>query len=200
MTMKRVLIITVLAAWTVLHLQAQRPGAEDRGYLETPDRKGKLFLVPEFWLSFGSSTFIEIAPLLGYHVNDRLSIGLGPHYIYQSWKASSYMPGSQTHVFGIKGFTRFALITHAEQFLPFNLFNELFVHVEYEGMSLENGAYSTVGNEARYFSNLFLVGGGFSQRIGMYNSVSVMVLWNLNESYNTPYSNPVFRIGFNAYF
>ncbi len=34
---------------------------------EMPQRKGKFFLVPEFWLSFGSSTYIDIAPMLGYH-------------------------------------------------------------------------------------------------------------------------------------
>ena len=198
--MKRLLIITALAASAVLQLQAQRPGEAEGDYPESPDRKGKLFLVPEFWLSLGSSTFIELAPLLGYHVNDRLSVGLGPHYMYQSWRSTSYLPGSRTHVFGMKGFARFALITHAEQFLPFNLFNDLFAHVEYEGMSLENGIYSMVGDQARYFSQLLLVGGGFSQRIGLYNSVTFMVLWNLNESNTTPYSNPIFRIGFNAYF
>jgi hypothetical protein len=167
---------------------------------EPPNRKGKLFLIPEFWLSFGSSTYIEVAPLLGYHVNDRLVVGAGPHYIYQSWKASPGFPSIQTHVWGIKTFARFALITNAERYLPINLFNDLFFHVEYEAMNLENGVYGVVGEEERYFNNLLLVGGGFNQRIGMYNSVSFMVLWNINETYTSPYSNPIFRIGFNTYF
>jgi len=189
--MKRFFLIISLVYYGFLHLQAQP---------EPPDRKGKFFLIPEFWLSLGSVTYIEIAPMVGYHVNDRLSLGLGPHYIYQSWKATPYISAYQTHVGGIKGFARFAVITHAEEFLPIKLFNDLFVHVEFEEMSLENGAYDTVGNDERYLQPMFLVGGGFNQRIGMYNSVSLMILWNLNESAASPYSNPIFRIGFNAYF
>jgi len=166
-----------------------------------PDRKGKFFLIPEFWLSFGTRTYIEVAPMLGYHVMDRLVVGLGPHYIYQSVKATPYYPNSyETHAFGLKGFGRFALITNAEKFLPVNLFSDLFVHVEYEGMSLEKSVYYQPGDQGRFLYHGFLVGGGFNQRIGMYNSVSFMVLWDVNESSFSPYSNPVFRIGFNTYF
>ena len=56
---------------------------------EENSRKGKFFLIPEIWLSFGSSTYIDIAPMVGYHPLDRLAIGLGPQYIYQSYHASS---------------------------------------------------------------------------------------------------------------
>jgi len=166
-----------------------------------PDRKGKFFLTPEFWLSFGSTTYIEVAPLLGYHVMDRLVVGLGPHYIYQSVKATPYHPNAyDTHVFGLKGFARFFLFTDVEQFLPINLFSDLFIHLEYEGMSLEKNIYYQAGDQGRFIYHSFLVGGGFNQRIGMYNSVSFMVLWDINESSYSPYSNPVFRLGFNTYF
>jgi hypothetical protein len=171
-----------------------------QGQPEPADRKGKFFLVPEFWMSFGTVTYIEVAHLVGYHLNDRLTIGLGPHYIFQSSRPTpAYPNGWQTHVFGLKGFARFALITNAEQFLPINLFSDLFIHVEYEGMSLERNIYSP-GDQGRFIYHGFLVGGGVSQRIGIYNSISFMVLWDLNESSRSPYSNPVFRIGFNAYF
>lgn len=168
-------------------------------HMEEPqDRKGKVFLVPEFWLSFGFATYVEVAPMLGYHLNDRLVVGLGPHYIYQSVRSTPLYPSYQSHVFGLKCFSRFALITHAEEFLPLNLFNDLFVHVEYEGMSLAKDHY--VPDAGRELYNLVLVGGGFSQRIGSFNSISFMVLWDLNETSRSPYTNPVFRIGFNTYF
>jgi hypothetical protein len=97
---------------------------------------------------------------------------------------------------------RFALIRNAEEFLPIRLFNELFAHAEYEGMSLEKKHFyfPTYPDEGRFIYHGVLVGGGISQRVGLYNSISVMVLWNLNESSSSPYSNPVFRIGFNTYF
>lgn len=194
--MKKTILIFLILSSTALSVRTQ-------DYLrvqeDESDRRGKLFLIPEFWLSFGNSTYIEVAPLLGYHVSDRLIVGLGPHYIYQSVKATPYNPYAyKTHIFGLKSFARFALITHAEEFLPINLFNDLFVHAEYEGMSLEDDYYAP--DSKREIYNLFLIGAGVNQRLGMYNSISFMVLWDINETSRSPYSNPIFRIGFNTYF
>lgn len=184
-------MLILLIAMTAVSLKAQE---------EVPSRKGKIFLVPELWLSFGTRTYIELAPMVGYHILNRLSVGLGPHYIYQSQKAITPYPGYETHAYGLKGFARFSLITNAEEFLPIRLFSELFVHAEYEALSLEKMHYIPPYTEAgRFIYHGFLVGGGLSQRVGMYSSVSFMVLWDINESTYTPYSNPVFRIGFNAY-
>ena len=168
---------------------------------ESDGRKGKFFLIPEIWLSFGSSTYIDLAPMVGYHVFDRLSLGLGPHYIYQSQKATSSSASYQSHTYGLKGFTRFAIITNAEEWLPINLFSELYFHGEYEWLSLEEAYYSSSNTgEGRFNYNGILLGGGLSQRIGMYNSVSFTVLWDINNTINSIYSNPVFRLGFNTYF
>ena len=169
---------------------------------EMPSRKGKFFLIPEIWLSFGSRTYIELGPLVGYHVNDRLVVGLGPHYIYQNQKASPAYPYAyESHSFGLKGFGRFSLITNAGEFLPIKLFDDLFVHVEYEAMSLEN-SYSLPGSpdSDRFIYNALLLGGGFNQRVGMYNSISFTVLWDVNGTVYSPYSNPIFRVGFNTFF
>ncbi|MEZ5070340.1 MAG: hypothetical protein R2751_05075 [Bacteroidales bacterium] len=177
--------------------------APARGQDEAPSRKGKFFLVPEAWLSLGTYTHVEMAPLLGYHVTDRLSFALGPHYMYLSQKASAYNPTSyRTHLYGGKAFGRFALITHAEEFVPLHLFNDLFVQVEYEGLSMEKLYFYAPGfpDDGRFLYQGLLVGGGITQRLGVFNSMSILVLWDLNESSRSPYSNPVFRVGFNTYF
>ena len=195
---KSILIFIFLGSLLMLASgQQERQRMED----EMPQKKGKFFLVPEFWLSFGSSTYIEVAPMVGYHVLERLVIGAGPHYTYRSVKVSPAYPFAyETHAFGLKGFGRFALITNAEQFLPINLFSDLFVHIEYEGMSLEKNIYFQPTDEGRFIYHGILLGGGINQRLGMYNSVSFMILWNVNDSFVSPYANPVFRVGFNAYF
>jgi len=169
---------------------------------ETTGRKGKFFFIPEIWMSFGTRTYIDLAPMVGYHAMDRLAIAIGPHYIFQTQNANSYYQNSyQTHAYGLKGFARFSLITNAEEFLPINLFSELFVHVEYEGLSLEKAYYvPPYTEEGRFVYNGFLVGGGLSQRVGMHNSVSFTILWDINEMTVSPYSNPIFRVGFNAFF
>jgi len=165
---------------------------------EWPSRKGKFFLMPEFWLSLGPSTYIEVSPMVGYHVTDRLSVGVGPHYIYQRIKAFPY--NYETHVFGMRAFGRFALITNSEESILVNLFSDLFVHVEYEGMSLEKSIYHYLGGEGRFLCHSVLVGGGINRRLGPYNSVSLMILWDINESMSSPYASPIFRMGFNSYF
>jgi hypothetical protein len=170
---------------------------------ERPDRKGKFYLVPELWLSFGTVTYVEVSPLVGYHVTDRFSVGLGPHYIFQSQRATPLYPYEyRTHSYGLRGFARFALITNAEEYLPIRLFSELFAHAEYEGISLEKQYFyaPSYPEDGRFIYQGFLVGGGISQRVGVFNSISIMVLWDLNESSRSPFSNPVFRIGFNTYF
>ena len=169
---------------------------------ESTGRKGKIFFIPEVWMSFGTRTYIDLAPMVGYHVLDRLAFAIGPHYIYQTQKANAYYPYDyQTHAYGLKGFARFSLITNAEEFLPIKLFSELFVHLEYEGIKKEKAYYVPPYNEdGRYIYNGFLVGGGLAQRVGIHNSVSFTILWDINELTVSPYSNPIFRVGFNTFF
>lgn len=188
---KALLLLLVVTLSTSLFAQEESEG-----------RKGKIFLIPEVWLSFGSMTYIDLAPMVGYYIFDRLAIGLGPHYIYQSQKSSPAIPYAyQTHAYGLKGFARFSLITNAEEFLPIRLFSELFAHFEYEGLSLEKAYYvPPYTDEGRYIYQGILLGGGLSQRVGRYNSISFTVLWDLNEPTISPYSNPIFRVGFNTFF
>jgi len=190
--MKKVTLLLILATLTFSSMAQE----------EAASRKGKFFLVPELWLSFGTTTHIELAPMVGYHVLDRLAVGLGPHYMYQSQKATPYIPYAyQTHSYGLKGFARFSLITNAEQWLPIKLFSELFVHAEYEGLSLEKQYYvAPYTDDGRFIYRGLLLGGGLSQRVGIYSTVSFTILWDINESSISPYSNPVFRVGFNIFF
>ncbi len=192
--MWRKLFVFILAACCGIARMSAQP--------ETPDRKGKFYLVPEVWLSFGTRSYVEVAPLVAYHITHRLSAGIGPHYIYQSQKETPFLPYAyRTHLFGAKGFARFSVITDAERFLPVNLFSELFLHAEYEAISLEK-AYFYAPNypgEGRFIYQGFLVGGGLAQRVGAMNSISFMILWDLNESNRSPYSNPILRFAFNLY-
>jgi len=191
--MKKAVLLLLMLALTISLLAQEE---------ETTGRKGKFFLVPEIWISFGTNTYIDLAPMVGYHPMDRLALAIGPHYIFQSQNATPNYPyGYQSHSYGLKGFARFSLITNAEEFLPINLFSELFVHAEYEGLSLERAYYVPPYNEeGRYIYQALLLGGGLSQKIGIHNSVSFSILWDVNQTTISPYTNPVFRVGFNTFF
>ena len=191
--LKKLLIIVLIVAGCSASLNGQP---------EMPDRKGKFYLVPEFWFSVGTRSYIEIAPQIAYHLTHRLSAGLGPHYIFQSQRETPFFPQSyRTHLFGGKAFARFSVITDAEQFLPVNLFSELFLHAEYEAISLEKAYFyaPTFPDEGRFIYHATLVGAGLSQRMGELNSISFLLLWDLNDPTRSPYSNPVLRFAVNIY-
>jgi hypothetical protein len=75
----------------------------------------------------------------------------------------------------------------------------LFLQAEYELLSLEREYFDLTNPSAdgRFNLNSILVGGGIYQPIGRRSGFLITVLWNLNETYNSIYSNPVIRIGFN---
>jgi hypothetical protein len=40
------------------------------------------------------------------------------------------------------------------------------------------------------------VGAGYSQPLGEHMFLDLLILFNINETYNSPYTNPLFRLGF----
>lgn len=166
------------------------------------DRKGMFYLVPEAGLWFGNYTHIEVAPQLGYHLTDRISLGAGTHYMFYRNRDYFSTVVHSTHIWGIRGFSRISVIRDAARFLPFYLFDELFLHGEYERMNLDNSYFNNPAAplDDRYWMDYLYLGFGISQRIGPRSSYTVMLLWNLNDSYFSLYNNPTFRIGMNIYF
>ena len=194
------LIIVALIPCSVLHGQADISFKEMDEFRES--RTGMFYLVPEIGLWFGSYTNIEAAPQLGYHLTDRLSVGVGPHYsFYQNNNPYSLVHFS-THIWGIKSFSRFSVVRDAPEILPFYLFDELFAHFEYELTSLENQYFNAPNfpAEGRFRADYFYIGAGISQRTRGYTSYTILLLWNLNDSFNSLYRNPNYRIGLSIYF
>ena len=146
--------------------------------------KSKLFFGGGFGLQFGSVTLVELSPLIGYKLTPKLSAGISPTYKYYKYKDSytnnSY---SATNVFGGSLFARYDIIQN------------VFAHVEYESL-FYNTKIAGGMTEMQQF-NSFFVGGGYLQRIGGNSGMYFLVLWNLNDTPNSPYTNPVIRIGFN---
>ena len=50
------------------------------------------------------------------------------------------------------------------------------------------------GNQVIRINSVF-VGGGYRQPIGNRVAMEFLLLYNINDSYNSPYSNPIFRHG-----
>lgn len=104
----------------------------------------------------------------------------------------------ETHIYGYNFFTRLAVIQDMGK--TFGIGNGISVigQAEYEQLSLERKHFDVLGlyQDGRFWLDSFLVGGGIKQAIGRRSSIYMLMMWNLNETTNSPYSNPIFKIGF----
>jgi len=158
----------------------------------------------------GSATAIDISPEVMVRVVDQFHLGIGFSYDYLKYKnyfyddtLKLYLP-FKSNVYGGRIFARYYLRSLLDNFL-----GNLFVHAEYEYLyyvtpykSDPSGQISDLfgyrysyGKSAMEISSLFL-GAGYEQPLSDRVYMDIIVLYNFNESYNSPYSNPVFRLGF----
>lgn len=166
-------------------------------------RKGKFFITPEFGLQFGTITKIELAPMFGYYLTHRLSVGLGGRYEYfRDTRDYLYNTEMKTNIYGLRGFARFIVIDDFDNIVPIGMNTSVFAHAELEGLNLENRFFNApvYPDEGRFWYATALLGGGILQQSGPRSAFSAMVLWDVDSSSKSPYINPIFRMGFQFIF
>jgi hypothetical protein len=158
--------------------------------------KERLFFGGDLGLTFGTATYINIAPIVGYRITNRLSAGLGPIYIFESYRYY----GLRTSTYGGKGFISFTVIKDLGQYINIGLGN-IILHCENEFLNIEklgwddtrNKIYSE--NERLWIDNL-LIGGGLNQPFGENSGVNIYILWDVTQNKYSSHSNPIIRFGF----
>ena len=157
----------------------------------------RIFFGGNFGLQLGTITNIELSPLVGYKITPDFSAGTGIRYeYYKSTGKYGYSPSYRTFIYGSSVFTRYMFLRDLGDKLRLGTGSALFAHAEYEVLSLEKKIFEyPYTEEGRFFIHSVLVGGGLFQPVGRRGGVLFMVLWNLNESYDSPYSNPIMRVG-----
>ncbi len=144
----------------------------------------RLYFGGNFGLQFGDQTVVDVNPLVGYRITEQLSVGVSATYIYYKFKDPyNIYPSYSTNIYGGSIFTRYYFLEN------------IFAHVEGEVLSLEVPDYI----RQRYVRQSvfgFYVGGGYRQPLGDRSSLNILLLYNLNEDRNSPYQNPIIRIGF----
>jgi hypothetical protein len=137
----------------------------------------RLYYGGNIGLQFGTVTVINFSPLIGYKFTPRFSAGPSITYMYYNY--SSY----SRNYFGGGAFARFAI-------------NEnLFVHTEYELLRFKEETGNPYETIVATVADLY-IGAGYKQPTGANSFLNVLLLYNLNQSYFSPYQNPIFRIGF----
>lgn len=140
--------------------------------------RDKIFFGGNLGLQFGTVTFADVSPLVGYRFNDKISAGIGATYQYYHYKDKYY--DFETDVYGGRVFGRY------------NFTDYLFGHAEYEYLNLETFDFK----RRRVDVVSLMAGAGYIQRISDRAGIVAMVLYNFTESVYTPYQNPIFRVGF----
>lgn len=177
------LYIGIYSLSILLFCQPLSAQNEDANLHKENSFKSHLFFGGGFGLQFGSVTLIELSPLVGYKVTPKLGIGVSPTYKYYSYNNSYYSSSRlENNIYGGSIFARYMI------------FENIFAHAEYESLfyNIKVSGYPT---DMRQYNSL-LVGGGYRQQISGNAAMNIMVLWNLNDTPDSPYTNPIIRIGF----
>jgi hypothetical protein len=157
----------------------------------------------------GSVTGITIAPEAAIRTVDNLYVGLRFMYQYYNYKDYYWNDNTKEYlsykssVYGGGIYLRYYLSSLFNNFL-----GNLFAHVEYEyqyytrpytdyygGYIIDPYGNAYIPGKQAVEVNSLFVGGGYRQPLAGRVSMDFLILFNLNDSYDSPYSNPIFRIG-----
>lgn len=157
----------------------------------------RIFFGGNFGMQFGTITSIEVSPIVGYYITPKLSAGAGIRFEYFKDKGYYATYAYETTIYGGDIFTRYIIISNLGEGLNLGLNTGIFIQAEYEALSLEKMYFDPPYTEpGRFIVHSVLVGGGIIQPIGSRSAFLLSVLYNLNESARSPYSNPIIRVGF----
>ncbi len=167
---------------------------KDKSEIEEP----YLFTGGSLWLGFGSYTFVDVNIVFGTQLTERLSMGLSGKYQYFNDKRS--LSGNfETSVYGGSIFSQFAVIEDFRNLLKVKGHSGIIAHFEYEFLNTKyNYIYfnDTDTNKDRYWLHNILIGGGYFQQMSKKAKSYIIILWNVNQTVDNPYTYPQIRIGF----
>lgn len=173
--MKKIVFFTLLATFFSAQIVAQvsQPDADRK---EKKPFKDRLFWGGDIGAAFGTSTFVNIAPLGGYRITDKLSVGLGGTYQYYSIRFSDGKYSSS--IYGGQVFSRY------------NFTDRFFAHTEYQILNME--VFDPIGWQNRRTNIPFLyVGGGVAYPMGRNSAIVGMLLYDTLQHRLSPFSSPL---------
>jgi len=176
-------VILILAYFTMAYGQQVRQ--------EAPPLRERLFFGGNIGLMFGSYTNIDVSPIIGLWVLPRIAVAAGPNFRYFK------DPYGSTTIYGGKAYAEIVFLQDLNNLLPLGIHLGLFLHGEYEGLSLESAFFKSPPYESgRFMLNTFLAGGGIRQMLGPRSSMNITFLWAFDDSGYGIYGNPEIRVSF----
>ena len=207
--MKRLLILSALVLFMFSGFNAEAQIGQRRSYnqrnrnkedsKDTSDKKTffeHLTFGGNATAFFGSTTLVEIMPLVGYKVNDKLQIGLGPSYAFRN-----YMTAVDNSAVPVDAYTivKNNSVFGGRVYIHYNFYRNFFVRGEIEELDIQygknlalvpdpnnQGGYIAEYNLSRRFVPATLIGGGIKNPMGPHSFAYVSVMYDL--TYNVLYS------------
>lgn len=187
MQKKALILLLLILTGSTLYAQEDAPLRESK----FTDR---LLFGGGLGLQFGTLTFIDISPVVGYRLTERLEAGVGFSYKYYSYKDFYFDPVTglkddlKSHMIGGSVYTRY------------HIFENIFLHAEFERLRVNTqelyiSGGQVISNPIHYNINSLFVGVGLKQRISNSSYFFLMGLWDLVQDSNSPYDNPIIRMG-----
>lgn len=177
-----ILSIVLSCFSTSIYGQALNPGearSDKKPFRLDPDR---MVVGGGFGATFGDITLVEVAPNFGYFFTDRFLVGVSARYIYyrERFRLFNQTFTNETNIYGGGVFAQYFFV------------EEFFGHTEIEVLNLDD---FTTENDRVNVASIF-VGGGYRSFFSDNSFAYLMLLYNINDDINSPYTNPVLRVGF----
>lgn len=143
--------------------------------------KDRLYVGGNVGAWFGSSTYINISPVVGCKITKAFSLGVTGTYNYysQTYQGQKFV----STIYGGGAFGRYLV------------FENFFVQAGAERLSVLDYT-SPIPNSRAWVDNI-LVGGGYRQKFSDNGSFVAALFYNVNQTPLSPYPNPIIQIGFN---
>lgn len=178
-----ILLLCLLWSLSGISLAQDRPvytsPSPDQG--QSMPFKDRLFFGGNLGLSFGSLTYINVSPLVGVRLTEKMGAGVGPTYTYFNDRRTTYKYDSESY--------------GGRLFAQYRVFESVLLYSEYELLNTEVPDLLYTALERRNISSLF-VGGGYIQQVGRNSGISITLLYNVLEGDYPIYENPLIRTGF----
>ncbi len=184
--MKKLLTITLLISLCFIQKNLIAQAQEFNPPKQNPKSKNnfkfdtdRLVFGGNFGASFGDITLVELAPTAGYLITDNYLVGVTAKYIYFEDRTFAPVFTYKTNIYGGGFFNQYVIM-------------DMFVlHAEYELLNLD----SQIRQKRINLSSVF-VGGGYRSSLGGASFFNILLLYNLNDGIESPYPNPLLRVGF----
>lgn len=182
--------ISLIAFSTHLHAQSDSSSNDQ-------ENRSKWYFGGSIMANFGRSIDVfEFSPSLGYFLFQRKVLaGVSAYYTYYSYEniMDNYEYESRTHYLGAGVFTRYYLRHDRLRFL-----NYIYFQGEYELLRVIDDYNDSEDYDFKNKQNYqnVLAGIGYQQHLGGRFSLSFTLLASLLPKEKSPYTNPVFRMGF----